>query len=341
MVIWGMGIPLGLAGWLGWIAALWALVRYRRSEHLIPVLWVGLLFLHQGTQWVKSMRYFLPIYPLLALLAAWWIHRIWDFLIQRERSRAHLVRSPYKLTVAILLFSIPFATFLWAIAFMSIYTTPHSRIQATEWIFANVPPKSVLANEHWDDALPLRMKKDGKDLTFDAERLTLEWYSDDSLTKLRQCLEKLDRSEYIILSSNRLYDSIPRLPMRFPMSIAYYEALFSGELGFERVAEFTSYPRIFGIEFPDQSAEEAFSVYDHPRVQIFKKTQRYSPQATAQILGNVNWDAVRRLSARQATELTEEEWRKMERDLDSTQKVRFTSSPIRPFHKKEENEKKE
>jgi len=53
----------------------------------------------------------------------------------------------------------------------------------------------------------------------------------------------------------------------------YYQELFSGKLGFKKVAEFTQYPTIpfLNIEIDDQKADESFTVYDHPKVMIFKK----------------------------------------------------------------------
>ena len=49
------------------------------------------------------------------------------------------------------------------------------------------------------------------------------------------------------MSSNRLWGSIPRLPMRYPMSTEYYKLLAEGKLGFELAGRFTSFPTIFGI----------------------------------------------------------------------------------------------
>ncbi|MBI4225991.1 DUF2723 domain-containing protein [Candidatus Roizmanbacteria bacterium] len=67
------------------------------------------------------------------------------------------------------------------------------------------------------------------------------------------------------------------LKQKYPLLHKYYEDLFSGRLGFYKVAEFTSYPKIqlFGktlLEFPDEAAEETWTVFDHPVIRIYKKT---------------------------------------------------------------------
>ena len=127
-------------------------------------------------------------------------------------------------------------------------------------------------------------------------------YEDDTPDKLNWMIDNLTQADYIILSSNRLYDLIPRLPMRYPLTTRYYSQLFNGKLGFERVKEFTSYPSLLGIQVPDQSAEELFSVYDHPRVQIFKKTAAFNPEEARKLLGDgIIWDSVLHLTPLQAS----------------------------------------
>ncbi len=176
---------------------------------------------------------------------------------------------------------------------------PLPRIAASRWLYENAPPGAVIANEGWDDALPLRLG--GRDAFSIYQGLLLHHYDEDTPQKLQTVLGSLEQTDYIVLSSNRLYDSIPRLPMRYPMTMLYYEHLFAGDLGFEKVAEFTSYPRIAGIEIPDQWVEEAFSVYDHPRVQIFRKDASWDiANARALLSAGVDWDDINRLSPLQA-----------------------------------------
>ncbi len=101
-------------------------------------------------------------------------------------------------------------------------------------------------------------------------------YDEDSAAKRDLLYRWLGETDYIVITSNRLYDSITRLPMRYPLTTRYYELLFAGKLGFELVHEETSFPSLFGITFDDRSAEEAWSVYDHPVVLIFQKTPAYT-----------------------------------------------------------------
>lgn len=194
-------------------------------------------------------------------------------------------------------------TFLYALAFTAIYRQPHSRIQASRWIYETIPTGAVLANEHWDDSLPLRIDgKDGYGGMY--EGVTMNNYDMDSQEKLNTMIVNLIRSDYIILSSNRLYDSIPRLPSRFPMTIRYYDYLFAEELGFRQVAVFTSYPHLFGFELPDQSADESFSVYDHPKVTIFEKTDDFDPERARLLLGaGIDWQNISYILPKDAAKL--------------------------------------
>lgn len=75
-----------------------------------------------------------------------------------------------------------------------------------------------------------------------------------------------------------------RLPQIFPKTANFYAALFDGKLGFTKIKEFTSYPMIqlgpqsggFKLEFPDEKAEETWSVFDHPVIRVFKKMRQLS-----------------------------------------------------------------
>ena len=280
MVIWGMGIPLGITAWTGLIFSFILLIKKQSWKHLIPVSWIVFIFLYHGTQFIMPMRYFLPIYPMMVIIAAWFLINIYILIYT-------------KLIPKILIGIIALGTLLWAFSFLSIYTHPHTRIEASRWIYENIPSSSTIATEHWDDILPLSIKN--KPPLIHYKNILLELYNDDTPEKLDKLVNQLDSADYIIISSNRLYDSITRLPMRYPMTIKYYDALFNGTLGFEKVAEFTSYPNLFGLKFPDQCAEEPFTVYDHPKVQIFKKNSSYNSENAKDILGNIDWNSIIRM----------------------------------------------
>jgi YYY domain-containing protein len=64
---------------------------------------------------------------------------------------------------------------------------------------------------------------------------------------------------------------------------------FDEKLGFELVKVYESFPRLGSFRINDLSAEEAFSVYDHPKVLIFRKSDHYNADQVRQILGKIDY----------------------------------------------------
>ena len=300
MVFWGFGPFLGFAAWLGVGLAGYKLLRHQRWEHLLILFWVIGMFLYHGQQFVKTMRYFLPLYPFLTILAAFFLFAVWDAAkALKQNGRSERLGRSAKFFSVVLSIIVIAVTLFWAMASTSIYTRTNTRVAASRWIYANISDTEVIGSEHWDDVLPLRV--DGKDYYRDHEGVMLELYGEDTPEKRDKMVAWMDQVDYIILSSNRLYGSIPRLPMRFPLTTKYYEWLFNGQLGFEPVQEFTSYPEFLGISVIDDNAEEAFTVYDHPKVTIFRKTPGYSHDNTLQLMNSVDLTEVLRLKPIDAT----------------------------------------
>lgn len=449
MVLYGMGLAAGIAAWLGLLWALWRIVRARHDwvAHALPVAWAGGYFLFMGTRWVKSIRYFLPIYPFLLLLAGWALVALW------QRAGSSRSNRPLKRTaVAGLALLVVVPTALWANAFVQIYREPITRVAASRWIFDNVPTGATLlyevdgeqqevhlplkgfqfrpegiplnlnftvpeqgsveglrlnylsipdataettvdlrlelltaggerlaearetatvgpeeealtfdvaratlaaetpyvarvsleetgsannglsvmadtsriVNEEWDDLLPVSVDGKAPYAAYYAEvtggQRPITWPASDE--KKQVMLDWIEEADVIALSSQRSLWNTPRLPLTYPLNIAYYEALFNGELGFELVAEFHAdlhvgplyisdtggeitwgEPPQIGWPPPNElAAEEAFSVYDHPPVWIFRKTDAYSNERARDVLGTVDLDRVVVQSPGEATQ---------------------------------------
>ncbi|MBI5305398.1 MAG: glycosyltransferase family 39 protein [Chloroflexi bacterium] len=301
MIEWGLGLPLGIAAWLGFALAAYRLVFKREWKHLLIVLWIGVTFVITGAQFAKTIRYFLPLYPFLALLGGYLLVELWDYASRLTPHASRLTQYAIRIPVALIALFVIAGTLFYGVAFTTIYTRPVTRVDASRWMLDNIAPGMVIGNEHWDDPLPLRI--DGKDPFGGYYRgIELHWYDEDTPDKRAQAISWLDQAEYLVLSSNRLYASIPRLPMRYPMTTLYYKSLFDGTLGFDLVKTFTSRPQLFGIEFNDDDAEESFTVYDHPKVLIFKKSSRYSHENTTALFNRVDLSEVYRFLPREAAQ---------------------------------------
>jgi uncharacterized membrane protein len=287
MVIWGMGWPLGLTAWIAAPVAFWQL-RRRRATLAVPLAWIALVFTQQGTQFVQDPRHLLPICPVLAVLAAWGLVALGERA--RSRSAWQPVVTWFPLAVVLV------TTWSWALAFTSVYRRPNTRVVASTWLYAHAPSGSVLAVEPGDEALPLA--PDGGRDQGRFVRVVLDLHEPDTPGKLDRLVAALDRVDYVVLSSDRFAGSLPRMAMRYPMTTRYYEALESGTLGLDRVAEFTARPTLGPVSVDDSAATATVAGYDHPHVRIFRKGPEWSGARARSAIGAIDWDGIVEVAAR-------------------------------------------
>jgi len=282
VVQWGMGPALGLTSLTGLAVLLWRLLRGARAEReaILVVAWTVINLAYFGGQFAKFLRYLIPAYFGLAMLAAYVLVLLADAARARRSSVARVGATALAVVVVA-------ATGAWALAFSGIYDVPHSRVQASQWIYANIATGKTLAVEHWDDRLPLGLAG-GDERRYRYQELKL--YDPETPQKRDELIQLLDRTDYVILASRRLADSIPRLPERYPLATTYYRLLAGGQLGFERVAYVRVLPHLGPLAIDDSGAQEDFTVYDHPAVEIWAKRADYSPAAVRQLLGAVAID---------------------------------------------------
>ena len=441
ILAWGLGWPLGILALLG-LAYMALRMLLGDGKHFLLWSWTVGYLLWQSFQDNPTMRYQLPVYPLLALAAAWLAVLAFERIPQADgtsRTRFSSLLDGLARVMPIVGLVVLAATTVWALAFVHIYMVDHSRVQATRWIYQNVPapfnlkinqgegssvynqpmpyqngpitpdvpydvqftarasgqlesivlayaadptfageqtvtvsfwaepgnaPEKVLSTatltanfnpqtdprgttytltfDHpaalekdkdyflrftttgtlqlssvapvsettWDDGLPLRMDSyDGFAGMYQGDH-NLEMYWDDNTDKLVRFTTNLDSGDYIFISSNRQWGTTTRVPERYPLTVALYRNLLGcepeksvidcytyatpekyqgkGTLGFELVKVFESYPTLGPWVVNDQPADEAFTVYDHPKVLIFKKTANYNAENVQKILGAVD-----------------------------------------------------
>ena len=134
IVLWGLGLPLGALAWLGFLAMGWKMLKGDWARHILVWAWTGLYFGWQSSSATPSMRYFMPIYPLLAIFAAWGVFALWD---SDRRSSARFRWR--QILAGVIGLAVTGMTLAWAYAFVQIYVRPFTRVEASRWIYQNIP----------------------------------------------------------------------------------------------------------------------------------------------------------------------------------------------------------
>jgi len=245
------------------------------------VVWCGFHIVYYGSTFVKTQRYVLPAFPQLAILSGillaqlvLWARRRGDLpWLSRRRLQLPSTWPKWSHPGYILPVLVVAITAFYGVAYTNIFLQPLSRIEASAWMYENIPAGSTITSEYWDDGLPYCVP----DVDCSAfVSIQTYPYADETEGKIDDLVGTLNRADYVIISSRRLVDSISRMPYRYPAATAYYRALFSGDLGFDLVKTIDSPPRIGPIRIDDRTSEESLTVYEHPTVYIFKKSDRWN-----------------------------------------------------------------
>lgn len=266
LALFGLGIPY-------FFTLIWGIKKSWGNRYLrVIIIWVLGIFIYQSTQFVKVLRYFIYLYPFYALFAAIGIRSIVDYAL---RIKWYFIKRNHRRAIVNILVAV--ALLIWPLLFSSIYFVPHTRIQASTWIYNELPSGSTILSEYWDDALPVyTVSQNGKQFVGDS----LKVFDPESSEKWSAVNAQLKSADYYILSSNRGWGSIPTVPEKYPETKKFYEKLFNKQTSYRLIKTFTPqyYPytsmSLLSKNLLSDWFDESFTVYDHPTVFIYKNTDK-------------------------------------------------------------------
>jgi YYY domain-containing protein len=287
--VWGVGPVAGVTLWLGFFACAAVAAAGRRKTDLVVLSWVLPYLLITGWFEVKFLRYMLPVAPFMAIFGARLLAWAGEGLRTFWPSRRWLIYVPAALVLL--------PTAHYALAFVSMYSGPHPAQSVSKWLDDNARTGALVAQEHWEEGIPSTPK-----VRYPKDRLPI--YDPDTPRKFDQIAADLAASDYLVLYSNRLYATVPRLENRYPVTTRLYEKLFKGSLGYELAYVAQKERSFLGVTYSDDPfarirdrvpppagwtpvngpvltldfgwADESFTVYEHPVSFVFENRKKLS-----------------------------------------------------------------
>jgi len=239
--------------------------KERKSRTLILFLSFVIALAANGFMFAKWTRFMAPVFPLFAIFTAYALYKIQN-----------------KLVVILVLF----IAALQGLLFFQIYTHPDTRIMASSWINKNIPDSSYILSET-ANVVDIPTSTAGRP-TRNYKVISFDFYHLDQEEELPEMLiDHLEKADYIFVPSRRLFANLPQNKNRYPILEKYYNALFSGDLGYELVyTQRPSYCRYLGkiCNWIELQAEETFSVFDHPTVRVYRKNNVQSSDEYRKLL---------------------------------------------------------
>jgi 4-amino-4-deoxy-L-arabinose transferase-like glycosyltransferase len=209
-----------------------------------------------------TIRFLLPVFPALAVLAA---------------IGARSIPLPGVSLVAVVV------TALHGLAFSTIYTRKDPRIMAAEWIEHTVLPRETVLIEDPPGYGP-PIGSPAPSIPRRPVRTEILWRNFYSVHERRteeerraHIQEMLDQANILVLSEGHRIEFTKAGDLR-PAEKELYQKLDSGQLPFRRVARYRNEPRLGPFEFSDRGAETLMRVFDHPRIEIWRRIPYPAPE---------------------------------------------------------------
>lgn len=258
---WLLSWPMVITGIVGTLLLTFRTFYTKNFVALIIIFWWLIQAIFVFSLFVKWTRYTIPLLPLLVFGAAWF----WDWLDNLKDTFNSVFHRLLVRWGSIISWS-----FHYGMSILLIVTlfSQDPRIEASNWIKNNHIDRNwrVLSEVYDLGILPMNSQFNKIDL-FNFYDLDDQKESEIQEAEL---YEKLEHYEVIIILSRRIWHHSMSNPKLFPKSYQFYNQLLSNKLNFTKATEFTNYPR-FGplVIFDEARAEETFSVFDRPRIQVF------------------------------------------------------------------------
>lgn len=235
---------------------------------IFPVLYFMFVGLFQS----KFVRYLLPIYPYLIIMTVAGVNALME------------IQPRFKKGILVISVILPI---LSGGAFFNIYINEHTRIQAAKYLTKKAGSGDKILVEDMSDLNLLLADlnfKSGKNLEF----YNLPIFELEKPDKFKVAPLLLTTADYLVIGSNRQIKVVYNNPADYPNLTAYYKKLFNGDLGFGLLTKFQISPTInilgYNLVFDDTSAEETFTVFDHPQIMILKNFRKYDIKKLENIL---------------------------------------------------------
>ncbi len=228
----------------------------------------------------------LPATPLLIAFAGcaiWWLY---TSFLPRFRMVVRVGMHAFGV-VAFLFFA------HYTIAYLNVFSGPHPAQDVSKWLRENASPGTVVIQEHWEEGIP--------NIRGFTMHQKLPMYEADTSAKFTDVARLMENADYLVLYSNRLAATIPRLPERYPISSRFYDLLFNKGLGYKAVYSSVRAPQFLGVVYWDDPyarvpfdvpdgyekprgsiynwdwfgwADESFTVYEHPHAIVFQNVEK-------------------------------------------------------------------